>query len=239
MDKKNIKNKINALLAKTTENGATESEAISALSKAKVLMMEYFISENDLHSPFAFEKCVLKDVPRVKLAYNLTGFLFRLSQLFDCEHFFTKETVTFFGYEQDVELCAYFYTFIIRACLNEKEKYTKSEDFKVLKIGFHGRTLVASFITGFIYGINRKMQSMYEERQKDSPQEVGLMILDKKSRVDQQYKDQNIKTRLVNNAGVIHEIWAFNNGIQQAEKTQLSQGIGVEKEETKSICCHV
>ena len=237
IDKKTIKNKINALLAKTTENGASEAEALGAMNKAKELMMQYYITEDDLTNPFEFEKCVFKKVSRPKSGYDLQGFLASLSHLFDCEHFYTKNTVTFFGFEEDTELCAYFYTFIIRACLKAKEDYMKTNDYKALITSYHGRTLVASFIKGFIYGINKKMIRMYKERVKDTPPEVGLMVIDKRKKVEQQYKDQNIKTHEVDISFLVKEYQAFNNGQKRADETQLLYGLNAEKQEVKAIGC--
>lgn len=234
-DQKTIKNKIAALLAKTTENGASEAEALAAMKKAKELMMQYYITENDLKNPFAYERCVFKRVPRVKSGYNPGGFLFELSRLFDCEHYYTAKTVTFFGFEEDTELCAYFYTFIIRACMRAKEDYMKTEGYKTLRTHYHGKTLIASFIKGFIYGISQKMKRMYEDREKDTPQEVGLMVIDKRNKVEQQYKDQNIKVREVDVSSVIREWRAFNTGKVEADKIQLLRGVNEGEQEVKAL----
>lgn len=48
MDRNSIIDKIRALLAKTTENGATEAEMLSALDKASAMMDAYEISDEDL-----------------------------------------------------------------------------------------------------------------------------------------------------------------------------------------------
>lgn len=235
VDQKTIKNRITALLAKTTENGASEAEALAAMNKAKELMMQYYITENDLASPFAYEKCVFKKVSRIQSGYNLGGFLFELSRLFDCEHYYTSKTITFFGFEEDTELCAYFYTFIIRACMNAKKRYMQTEDYRMYKIGYHGRTLAAAFIKGFIYGISQKMKRMYEEREKDTPQEVGLMVIDKRNKVEQQYKEMNIKVNEVKSSAMIKVYGAFCNGKEEAAKTELLRGVGTEKQNIKAL----
>ncbi len=56
--KNKIKKKIKALLAKTTENGASKEEAINALKKASELMKLYLISESDLEESIVNEKRV-------------------------------------------------------------------------------------------------------------------------------------------------------------------------------------
>lgn len=227
MDKReSIKLKIKALLAKTTENGATEQEALSALQKAKDLMMENFISEHEITDPYLAEKCVFKKIARIHSAYNVTIFLGALAQLFDCEHYYNQTEVVFFGFEEDTNLCAYFYSFIINACIIERKKYTKTDAYKQLKKVHNGKTLVASFVRGFLIGIHNKMNAMYKERNQMVSDKVGLMILDKIKKVQQQFKQENdIKLRSVKVKGGIYEAIAFNHGKQKGNDLSLSQGV--------------
>lgn len=60
-EKKAIKAKINALLAKNVENGATEAEANIALEKAQELMTKYMIAQSELE--IKNTKCVKLEVP--------------------------------------------------------------------------------------------------------------------------------------------------------------------------------
>jgi hypothetical protein len=48
-DRNSIIDKIKALLAKTTENGATEAEMLSALDKAAAMRDAYDMSDAELH----------------------------------------------------------------------------------------------------------------------------------------------------------------------------------------------
>ena len=183
--KEKIKLKIKALLSKTTENGASEHEAIMALSKAKELMEQYFITESDVKNPFLGEKCVLKSTNLVKTNYDTALFYNELSKLFDCEYYFTGLKIYFFGFNQDAELCIYFYELILKACMNEKSKFMSSEDYRLLKSKYHGRTLVSSFIKGFLLSIARKMNKMYEERKSErSKNEYGIILYSKKNKVN-------------------------------------------------------
>ena len=234
--KEKIKRKIKALLAKTTENGATESEAINALKKAQILMLEYVISEQELKDPYSTEKCVLKEVNLIKSGYNLTLFYASLSNLFDCEHFYTRRKITFFGFEEDTELCAYFYNHIIKVCLSEKAMYLKSEEYRYASQYYHGKTLASSFIKGFLVSICRKMHDMYECRKGEVSNEVGLMIIQKNQKVQQQYEDMNLNIRHVKNRDLEYESEAFRSGLKKGSKISLTQGISqCKKESTLAI----
>ena len=181
MENKNrIKDKIKALLSKTIDNGATKEEMESALNKANQLMLENFISEHDLKDYEIINKCLSKRFKRIKSGFRMTLFYHDLSILFDCKCYYDQDYITFFGYDQDVELCGYFYYLITRTCLLEKDKYVLSWDYKYLKRYNNGKTISANFIKGFLYEISIKLQKMYEERQSNLPESYGLMVIEKK-----------------------------------------------------------
>lgn len=232
MDKKEaIKRKVKALLEKTTENGASENEAISALQKAKELMMEYFISEHELNDPYANEKCISVSTPLFKTGYDVTNIYPALCLLFDCEHFWDRKNLTFFGYEEDVQLCIYFYDFILKSCFAEKDKYVKTPEYQKLKQYYHGRTLVSSFIKGFIMALCIKMHDMYNERKSSISECVGLAIIDKQRKVKQQYDEMGFKVRKVGSKEIEAEAEAFKTGYNKGKDTALIQGINEKKRE--------
>lgn len=232
MDKKeSIKRKIKALLKKTTENGATESEAISALQKAKELMMEHFISEHELNDPYANENCISVSTPLFKTAYDVTNIYPALCLLFDCEHFWDRKNLTFFGYEEDVQLCLYFYNFILKACFAEKDKYAQSLEYQKLKQRYHGRTLVSSFIKGFIIAICIKIHDIYDERKSSVSEFVGLAIIEKNKKVKQQYDAMNFRTRTIGIKQIEAEAEAFKLGYSKGKDMALTQGLNEKERE--------
>lgn len=231
-NRESTKRRIKALLEKTTENGATEQEALSALKKAQELMLENFISENEINDPYLLEKCVFKETPIIKSRYNLTVFYASLCKLFDCEHYYNSKRITFFGFEEDTELCSYFYNFIIKACLSEKDNYMKSKAYKELSSHYHGKTLVASFIRGFLVGISLKMSEMYKNRTHKVSEEVGLMVLGKIEKVKEQFSAKDLNIRTVRDKGGNYEAQAYVSGIEKGENTSLVQGIKDHKRES-------
>lgn len=235
MDKKEaIRLKIKALLAKTTENGATESEAIAALNKAQQLMLDYLISENELTAPYSSEKCVAETIARIKSGYDLTVFLGSLSHLFNCEHFYTAEAITFFGFKEDTELCAYFYNFIIKACFAEKAKYVQSVEYQRIARVYHGRTLVASFIRGFLSGICAKMRDMYECRNKNLTDKACLMVIEKEKKVKTQFAASGHNPRLVKSRDGEYVTRAYLDGEDRGKNTTIVQA--VTEDDRKKTC---
>lgn len=217
--------KINALLAKNTDNGATEHEAITAMRVASSLMTKYFISEFDLKDPFVGKKCKMVEVPLIKTGYYTRLFYNDLVRLFDCKYFYNSRRITFYGFEQDAELCAYFYKLITRTVLKEKELYMKSPDYQYAKKYNHGRTVVSSFIKGFLYRVADKMEEMYKDKKSNIPQSHSLMIVEKTKKVEEQFVllDLKITTQSMKKSILVDE--AFKAGEERGEEFQLTQGI--------------
>lgn len=231
--KNRIKAKIQALLQKTTENGASQEEALPAIVKAQVLMKQHMIDENDLKDPYLTEKCVTKFCPRIKSSYDLTIILYDLCNAFDCEHYYNKERIAFFGFEEDVNLCVYFYQFILKSCMKAKDEYKKSSRYYdyTYKLGYHGRTLVASFIKGFQITVCRKLDTLYKDRTSQYSQEVGygLVVVEKKKRVNDEFNSENPTLKIKKSNLEARNKEAFNEGADKGSVLNITQGVNEAK----------
>lgn len=229
-NKESIKRKIKALLEKTPENGASEHEAIAALNKANELMQAYYIDKNDLTDPYLTEKCVLVEVKLVESAYNMTLFFGVLGELFDCIAFWNKRRIAFFGFENDAKLAGYFYELIAKTALSEAKAYKKSDEYKVNAKRYHGRSIVSSFVKGFLYRIGLKMQELYENRKSSIPDGMGIMLVNKTDKVKAEFKTLAIKAKEARPIKLVIERAAFNSGIEKGNSFQITQGIEAHKQ---------
>lgn len=236
--KDKIKTKIKALLSKTTENGASEQEAVLAMAKAQQLMQQYFVSEHDLKDPFVGEKCILKSTEMFKSGYDFSIFYYPLAKLFDCETYYTNTgKIFFYGFEQDVELCIYFYGFIQKACVRSLARYQDSIDYKTeRRMGVHGRTISAAFIKGFLLSVRTKMIEMYENRKSTIPEGMGLVVQEKEDKVKCSFKDLGLKLKNVSSNLDINSRGAFKTGTDEGNNLEITQGLGAyEKENTLQL----
>jgi hypothetical protein len=235
-NKDKIKLKIRALLAKTTENGATESEMLEAMAKASELMEKYFINENDLNDPFLGEKCVFVSTPILKTRYQVCYFYGYLAQLFDCEYYFTKIELTFFGFENDVELCVYFYRQIVKTCFFEAEKYKDSREYAFQKrSGYHGSQIIKSFVKGFILRVCDKLEEIYKERQAARTTERGLILREKSQRVKEAFDSEDIKINIRKFGKISVLDAAFNAGKEKGNEFNITQGIKQGKQSSRVL----
>lgn len=225
LHKDKIKLKIQALLAKTETNGASEAEALNALKKAQELMKQYFITENELTDPFLGEECILEKVEMPKTGYKMTLGISELGKLFDCESYYvSKSYVAFYGFSTDVNLCTYFYKLITKACINEVEKYKESEEYSMEKAyGIHGKTLVASFIKGFLIRVARKVADLYKDKQSNIPTSQGLIVVEKEKRVTKAFA--NLGMKLTTTRDKVNVNNSFRNGYDKGNSFEITQGV--------------
>lgn len=230
-----IKKKIKALLSKTTDNGATREEMESSLKKANELMLEFFITEHDLKDVEIIKKCIKKEVPLIKSGYDLSLFYPFLAKLFDCEYFYNSRRIVFFGFEQDTEMCDYFYNLIVKACLNETKEYKKTAEYDYLTKFRHGKSLIASFIKGYLLEVSEKMETMYKDRKSNIPESYGLMVIEKENQVNEQFKALNIKIKSTStNVSNINSM-AFESGCEKGSQFEITQGLEASENTTKEI----
>lgn len=224
-EKDSIKAKIKALLEKTEENGASKAEMETALRLANKLMLENYISEHELSDPYINEKCELIEVPLIKSAYDMKIFYAHLSRLFDCEHYYNSRRIAFFGFKEDVQLCAFFYTTIIKSTMYEKDRYMKSSHYNLLRMDYHGKSLVSSFIKGFLVEISIKMDQMYEDRSANQSELFGLVPVDKMKRVSEQFDATNTQLKVSKNKALKGIKESFLKGVEKGKDFQIVQGI--------------
>lgn len=234
-----IKLKIRALLAKTIDNGASQAEMESSLAKAYELMNRHYIAESELRDPFLGEACVIQKEPRIVTAYVVDGFVPSLCDLFSTEHYISSKYITFLGFEQDVQLCHYFYKLILTSALAESQTFKKSEHYRrTIANGYHGRTAVSSFLKGYSYRVAEKMEEMYRGRKEEMSRngEFGLVVSRKEDKVKEGFLNLNMKlgTSALPKADILEG--AFRLGQAEGDKLKLQQAIRRnEAENTKLL----
>lgn len=225
--KEKIKLKITALLSKTTQNGASESESLLALKKAQDLMLQYAIEEDEISDSSEINNFISLKVPLDKMHYDHSYLFNALARLFDTKAYLVpKEYVVFFGEPADVEMCSYFYNYFIRVLKNEMLEFKKSTTYKIKTV--NGRTLMSSFVKGFTKRINVRTREMYDYRTKSVSEKVGLVLQRKELRVNNAFlnQDLNLTTSKIRAS---RNTEAFNHGSDRGKEVTINQGVDASK----------
>jgi hypothetical protein len=162
-----ISRRIRALLNLTTENGASEAEALAAASKAQELMQAHRLTMSDVEiTNEPVDQIEVERTSTVRYApadYTARGiealcgvrsWMSRRNVIRD--GYYRSHTVRkFLGLRPDVEMARYLYTMIGAAISVELSRYQASR-------GFKSRTETSSFQVGMARRINNRLLDMAE-----------------------------------------------------------------------------
>lgn len=238
MTQDSILGKINALLNKTVENGASEAEADAALAMAQKLMAKHMIEESQLAEHAKDRKCQKVEVPMFKTGYDTDAINDAIAKAFDCKCWWNrgKERVYFFGFGDDAKLAAYFYNYLNNAIVNEAEKYRKTLDYVEQKImGYNGRSIMASFRKGMMARLVTRLKELKASRVANVVQATGTdLVVVKEDQVRQEYDGLNLKLKTKNSNWDYSSPAAFDSGVESANKVNMAGGLE-QQEERKAL----
>lgn len=163
-----VKRKIRALLSKTTDAGATESEAMFAMNKVGELLVQYNLSMDEV--TLREEPCVTKAFSTGSKRRDVTWNIHSgIAQMLGVKVWLNRRSTgiawEFFGLESDVDMAIYLYDFIHKAERTAKEAFKKTEIYR----NWHGgnrKTLTTNFQTGFGQRINDRLIEIARENEK-------------------------------------------------------------------------
>lgn len=232
--------KINAMRKMTKENGASEQEALAALSMANKLLEEYNLSLNELDLDesqckwYEYPLPHKKKHPSIHVAGaigTLTGTKVLLSEASN-----GKQYIQFFGMIGDITVAGYMIDIVYKAMESEYKiffkDYKKTFEYKNRK-RFHVKAIKDSFQTGMAYRLVIRINQMVAENQKKAEQATGtsLVVLKDQLVTDEfakQFKDTEMPTDVVKGPK-FNQSHALAAGYQAGDKVALNKGIGQEE----------
>ena len=231
----NILGKINALLNKTIENGASEAEAESALIMAQKLMTKHMIEESQLAEHGKDKKCERITIPLFKTGYDTTYLNGSVASAFDCRCWWNEynKELYFFGYGEDAKLAAYFYNYLNNAVINEAEKYKKSAEYKEqIMMGFHGKTIMSSFRKGMIFRLVDRLEELKNNRTANVLKSTGKdLVIIKDAKVQEEYDNLNLNLTTKKSNHNINNAVSFSSGKNSADNVNMAGGIETKRAE--------
>ena len=223
-----LKVRIQALRAKTIDNGCTEDEALSAAAKVAELLDRYDLSLTDIELRAApcerrtYETYRKKRIP-------LDDCIGAIAHFCDCRVWREKNAAgesnyVFFGLRPDIEVAHYLTELIDAAVRAELGRFKTSVAYGRLR--HQERYLAnASFTLGMVASIAQKLMAMKASRdQVNHSTGRGLVVL-KTSVVDAEFDKLNMKLRTSRSAGRMVSMTAYEAGGAAGASLVISPGI--------------
>lgn len=227
-----IKRQIRAMLDKTTSNGATEGEAISAAEKAAELMLKWDVEIADLEEPRkdAFKESAIVIDLDMEAAFILVGIA--IAKLCQCRFILEghgNSHAFFFGEEQDSEIAQYLMTVCTRA-IKDETKRSDRENSLFRKNVKHRKRL------GFLLGISTRLAqriNTLEARRRSAP--GNSLVVSKLQTVEDELNLRFDMGGKIYARKTISDQDAEQKGKEAAEKIPLNSGLASGQQDTKNL----
>lgn len=192
-----IKAKIKALLQKTTENGATEGEALMASQKVNELLQEYDLSFSDINTGKDYIQSEKYGIRRVILVFNheMTVRKFwhesvkvagAIGSFFKCEAWLHAPHVCFFGTEFDTQNAKDLMVSMVLVFDNAWNDFKNTKEYKDQAVYTHGKAMRADFMAAMAHRINIRLYELAKAREKNTnnvSQTAGALVIIKQNEV--------------------------------------------------------
>ena len=199
-----LKTRIQGLRAKTTDNGCTEAEALTAAAKVAELLDRYDLSLTDLeirHAPCerrAYQTRAKKRIP-------LDDCIGAIAIFCDCRVWREKNSAgeafyVFFGLSADVEVAHYLTELVDSAVRFELGRYKNSAEYRLFQHK-HRHMANASFALGMVASIADKLLAMKAERDEVSRGTGRDLVILKAAVVEAELEKLNLVFRKSRRAG--------------------------------------
>lgn len=195
-----LKTRIQGLRAKTTDNGCTEDEALSAAAKVAELLSRYDLSLTDVE---------IRDAPCERLEYEthrnkripLGDCIGAIANFCDCRAWREKNPMgdaryVFFGLRSDIEAARYLTELIDSAVRFELGRYKTTTDYQ--RFRHQERHMAnASFTLGMVASIADKLTAMKAGRDHANSVAGRDLVVLKSAVVDAELNKLDLKLRTV------------------------------------------
>lgn len=230
----NVINKIRHLSNKTVDKGATESEAMSAMSKVGELLQVYNLS---LDQVFLQENACVKSVIETnkKQVIGAASCIVAIGRFCDLRVWQSSSYGTvrlnLFGMETDIAMAKYLFDVIEKAIDSEVERYKNSEEY--LNYYGHRRRLTASFRKGMEKRISHRLNEMSQNRKGEerlktvhTPTGECSIVHIKKNKIDSEFEKLGLNLRTVTRKSFTSNHSAYNAGMAAGGRINLNRPVG-------------
>jgi hypothetical protein len=223
-----LKTRIQALRAKTIDNGCTEDEALSAAAKVAELLDRYDLSLTDVEICAA--SCERREYEtHRKKRIPLDDCIGAVANFCDCRIWREKnqsgETrYVFFGLHSDVEVAHYLTELIDTAVRFELGRYKTTSEYR--RFRHKERTMAnASFALGMVTSVADKLMAMKAARDQVNFGSGRAVVVLKASIVDAEFANLDLKLRVVRGATRMVSASAYEAGGAAGTSLAINPGI--------------
>lgn len=226
-----IKNIIQQLQQKTTENGCSKAEALAAIDKVNTLLQKHDLSlvEVDKFSTQCEDQCELTSVSKSSRERPIDLIIPELTAFCDVKAWIngrktgyrtSEQKYQFLGFPTDVKALLSTFKIIEEALTHATIKFKISPQYQ-------GRASTNSFQKGFILSVCQTLERLKAERNAAQPSVHGTaLVVLKQNVIDKEFDNLNLKMREAKNQTMkLSDSNAFFAGRARGKEFNLNKRI--------------
>jgi len=224
-----LKSRIQALRAKTMENGCTEDEALSAAAKVAELLDRYDLSLTDVELRDSSCERIEYETRRKKRV-PIDGCVGAVAHFCDCRVWREKNEAgearyVFFGLRSDIAVALYLTELIDAAVRHELGRYKTTDGYR--RFRHKERHMAnASFALGMIASIADKLAAMKVGRDEANSGNGRDLVIKKAAIVDDELEKLDLNLRARRGAKRMVSTAAYEAGGAAGASLAINPGIG-------------
>ena len=218
-----IADKIRALMAKTTESGASEAESMAAAMKARELIDKYNItlSAVQVKNNANIDLQVIENANKDRFYFISPA----IAKFTDCKTWTAGNNLIFMGCGPDTGFALQLYAMLRATRDRELKRYRGTSEYHdELAKGHNGRALGTTFTQGFVARVSERLKQMKSE---SAPQTTGqALVIVKNQVIDDAMRAKGIKlrTRSISSAGT-NSRSATEAGRRAGDRASFNRGV--------------
>lgn len=223
-EREKIAARIRALLAKTTENGCTEDEAISAAAKAAEMLARYNLTVDEVEmraSPFQKHQEQHTDTVGERLwkVADAVAYLTEATYWVSRAGVYPIE-ISFFGFEHEVAVARYLLEICARSMRQEAGRLERQ--YGLLVPAARRRK-----VTPFLDGMADRLRTRIRALKPATPPGTGLVVL-RGALMRQAMLDAGIQTDQMRARGSREHEPGYLDGVRAGDRVALNRGLGTD-----------
>ena len=224
-----LKTRIQALRARTVENGCTEQEALAAASKVAELLDRHDLSLTDIEiREEPCERAVLETHRKQRVP--LDGCVNAIAAFCDCRVWREKNAAgefryVFFGLAPDVAVGHYVAELVATAMATDVERFKRTKEYQRYRPNDR-RAISASFLHGMVASISEKLTAMKRDRDVVNASTGRDLVVVKQAVVEEELAKLNMNFRRPKASGRMIEKNAYEAGQAAGRNLAINPGVG-------------
>lgn len=212
-------NRIRALLAKTTANGATEAEALTAAAKAGELLDRYNLTLSDVE--IKQERCEQRQATERR--HEVDRVVTAIARFTGTKVWNTAGRIQFFGLPHDVDVAVYL-TDLIRTAMDSSYKRFLRSPERPLNVKTY--RLRKSFMFGMTNRLNARLNEMSAAREAQAKTSSGTaLVVVRNAVVTEQFAKLNLGLRAPRKRKTRIDNQSFGAGKAAGDRVNITSGI--------------